>query len=95
MRGSIKLAKVSIKYNEKTYKINPNGRKVEFPVPVVTKAVEVILIINEEKRVVKFKERVIKKVCLQLHLNYDKLSDPNINSVEILKDLGKTNYDID
>lgn len=95
MKGSIKLAAISIKYKEKTTKKNHAGRNVDFYTPVVTKKVEVIIVINEEKRIVRFKERVIRKVCVALNLNYDKILEPNINSVEILKDLGKTNYEID
>lgn len=95
MKGSIKLANISIKYKEKTFKVNHAGRRIEFLEPVVTKKVETLIVINEEKRTVKFKERVLKKVCSELGISYDKIIDPNINSVEILKDLGRTNYDID
>lgn len=95
MKGSIKLANVSIQYKEKSYKVNHAGRKVEFLDPIVTKKVEVLIVINEEKRTVKFKERVMRKVCSLLGITYDNIIDPNINSVEILKDLGRTNYDIE
>lgn len=95
MRGSIKLANISIKFKRKSFKKNHAGRNIEFLETVVTKKVEVLIVINEEKRIVKFKERVIKKACLELNLSFNDIIDPNINSVEILKDLGSTNYNID
>lgn len=95
MKGRIKLAKISIKYKEKSYKTNHAGRKVEFLTDVKTKAVEVLIVINEPKRIIIGKTKVIKKVCKEIGLDYDKIADPTINSVEILKDLGATNYDID
>jgi hypothetical protein len=95
MKGSIKLANVSIKYKVKSFKTNHAGRKIEFFEQTVSKKAEVLIVINEEKRIVKFKEKVIRKVCNELHLDFDKIVDPNINSVEILKDLGRTNYEID
>lgn len=95
MKGSIKLANVSIKYKEKNYKVNHAGRKVEFLTTVVTKKVEILIVIDEEKRVLKFKNRAIKKVCSALGLHFEKIVDPNINSIEIIKDLGKTSYEID
>lgn len=95
MKGSIKLANVSIKYKVKSFKTNHAGRKVEFFEQVTSKKAEVLIVINEEKRILKNKEKVMKKVCNELHLDFDKIVDPNINSVEILKDLGRTNYEID
>ena len=54
-----------------------------------------VVVIDEEKRILKNKTSAIKKVCRELEMNFDKLIEPNINSIEILKDLGKTAYDID
>ena len=95
MKGSIKLANVSIKYKVKSFKRNHAGIKVEFFKQVTSNKVEVLIVIHEEKRILKNKEKVIKKVCDELKLDFDKIVDPNINSVEILKDLGRTNYEID
>lgn len=89
MRGSIKLAKVSIKYKEK----KKGGKKTGFEL-IKTKKVETTIVIDEQRRILKFKSRTISKVCRELGLNDQKLIDPDINEIEILKDLGKTNYDI-
>jgi len=86
MRGSIKMANVSIKYKQKT-----RGKRMEV---VKTAPVEIIITIDEVNRVLKFKSRTISRVCRSLNLNKDKLIDPDINTIQIIKDLGKTAYDI-
>jgi predicted site-specific integrase-resolvase len=87
MRGEIKLAKVSIKYKQK----RKGGKNFE---TIKTRKVEVIIVITYRPRTLKFKDRTISKVCRELGLNLDKLIDPVIDEIEILADLGKTNYDI-
>ena len=86
MRGNIKMAKVSIKYKKKT-----RGRTMEV---VKTTPVEVIITIDEANRILKFKSRTISRVCKSLKLNKDKIIEPDINTIEIIKDLGKTAYNI-
>jgi hypothetical protein len=91
MKGSLKYALVSIKYKVKRVKIK--NRQL-YDVEISSKT-EIVIVINEEKRVVKFKSDVISRVCRNLGLNLNNVHEPNINSVEILKDMGNTNYDID
>lgn len=86
MKGNIKLAKVSIKYKKKT-----KERRMEL---IRTAPVEILIVIDETKRILKFKSRTISKVCQELSLNKDKVIDPDINTIEIIKDLGRTAYDI-
>ena len=87
MKGNIKYAKVSIKYNES------KGRTKS---EVSTKPVKILIVVKEteNKRTLKFKTAAIKRVCQEAKLNYNKLRDPDINSIEIIKDLGKTIYDV-
>jgi len=80
------MANVSIKYKQKT-----RGKRMEV---VKTAPVEIIITIDEVNRVLKFKSRTISRVCRSLNLNKDKLIDPDINTIQIIKDLGKTAYDI-
>lgn len=87
MRGSIKLALVSIKYKQK----KKGGKSFEL---IKSNKAKVVIVIDEQNRVLKFKNRTISKVCRDLGLNLDKLIDPTINEIEILVHLGKTNYDI-
>ena len=61
---------------------------------VKTVPVEIIITIDEVNRVLKFKSRTISKVCQSLNLKKDELIDPDINTIQIIKDLGKTAYDI-
>jgi hypothetical protein len=86
MKGAIKYAKVSIKYKQKT-----RGKRLEV---IKTRPVEVIVTIQEEPRALKFKSRTISRVCRHLNLNPNKIIEPTINSIEIIKDLGRTAYDI-
>lgn len=87
MKGEIKLAKVSIKYKQK----KKGGKSLEM---IKTRKVEIIIVITYQPRTLKFKDRAILKVCRELRLNFDKLIDPVIDEIEIIADLGKTNYDI-
>lgn len=86
MKGRIKMANVSIKYKQRG---RGNSMKVIKTRPTVT-----LIVINEEKRILKFKSRVISRVCRDLNLNSKKMIDPDINSIEIIKDVGQTAYDI-
>lgn len=86
MKGHIKLASVSIKYEEKTR----GGKLTE----VITKPAEILIVINEDKKILKNKKQALGRVCKELGLNYKKLLNPNINKIEIIKDMGRTIYDI-
>ena len=86
MKGYIKYARVSIKYKKKA-----RGTRYEM---IKTSPVDVIVTISENPRALKFKSRTISRVCKELGLKKEKLIEPNINSIEILKDLGRTAYDI-
>jgi len=83
MKGNIKLASVSIKYK--------TGKKKEYN---ISRTVDVVLVANEKKKVIKQQQTVIRRVCKYLNLNYPKLNEPKINTIKILKDLGTTLYDI-
>jgi hypothetical protein len=86
MKGRIKMANVSIKYKQRG-----RGKNLKM---IRTKPIETLIVINEEKRILKFKSRVIGRICRDLHLNVDKLIEPDINSIDIIKDVGQTNYDV-
>lgn len=87
MKGEIKLANVSIKYKQK----RKGGKSFE---TIKTRKAKIIIVITYQPRTLKFKERTILKVCRELDLNFNKLIDPVIHEIDILADLGKTNYDI-
>lgn len=87
MKGRIKMALVSIKYKHKESKLKA------FKL-VRTKKVNVLIVIDEENKILKFKKRTINNVCNELNLKIEKLTDVDIDSIEILKDLGSTNYEI-
>lgn len=86
MKGHIKLASVSIKYEEKTRGKNPKE--------IISNPAHILIVINEKDKILKFKKTAIRRVCEMLNLNYQKLINPNINKITILKDMGKTVYDI-
>ena len=86
MRGNIKLASVSIRYEEKA-----RGKK---PIEIITRPAEILIVINEKERILKKKKEAIGRVCKELNLNYKKLLNPNINEIKIIKDMGQTLYDI-
>lgn len=91
MKGSIKYANVSIKYKSKRTVVRGKQLYTDFQ---ATRAVPVVITIDEENRILKFKKRTINRVCRDLGLNQDLMFETTINSIEILKDLGKTVYDI-
>ncbi len=86
MKGHIKLASVSIKYEEKR-----RGEKLK---EIISKSADILIVINEKDKILKFKKTAIRRVCGMLSLNHEKLINPNINKIDILKDMGKTVYDI-
>ena len=86
MKGHIKLASVSMKYEEKTR----GGKLTE----VITRSAEILIVINEDKKILKNKKQALGRACNELGLNYKKLLNPNINKIEIIKDMGRTIYDI-
>jgi len=86
VRGYIKLANVSIKYKKKA-----RGTRYEV---IKSPKVQVLITISENPRSLKFKSRTIYRVCKELGLKQENLIEPDINSVEILKDLGRTAYDV-
>ena len=86
MKGHIKYASVSIKYEEKV-----RGKE---PIEVITKPADILIVINEKKRILKNKKQALTRACKELNLNYKKLLNPNINKIEIIKDMGETLYDI-
>ena len=64
-----------------------------------TRPVQVLIVVKEwdGKRVLKFKTRVISRVIRELNISktvYDKMIDPDIDSIEIIKDVGRTTYDV-
>lgn len=85
MKGRIKLANVSIKYE----KVRKKKKEI-----IITKPIEAIIVVNEEKRLLKFQKRVISRICDDLNINKKNLINIKINSVEIIKDIGQTNYNI-
>lgn len=87
MRGRIKMAMVSLKY-----KMKGRGRKMELH---KTPKIECLVVVKEweGKRVLKFKSRVISRVTRQINIS-KKAIDLDINSIDIIKDVGKTNYDV-
>ena len=82
------MAKVSIKYKQKT-----RGTRQEV---VKTEPVDVLIVVLEAegKRVLKFKQRIISKIIKELSIKEAKVIDPDINSIEIIKDVGQTNYEV-
>ena len=88
-KGSIKFAEVAISYKRK----KPRSTLFE---TVITKPVKIVIVVIEEngKRTLKFKKIAINRVCDGCGLKYDKLIEPNINSINILADLGKTSYEV-
>ena len=79
MKGIIKYAKVSIKYEV--------GKKQMTSYPVKT-----ILVIYPGEKKIYNKNRVIDRIKDELKLK--KAKNIKIKSVKILADLGKTNYEI-
>ena len=88
MRGRIKLATISISYEEKT--------RARIKKRIQSKPVEVLCVVaeSEQKRSLKFKKRTISRVCKELSINPDKLDNVKIESIDIVKDLGGTLYDV-